>query len=129
MLSLKLLTQYSPLTIVETRRKNYQALSQALRFVPELEFLFAELPEGVCPIGFPILVDNRRKLVSELNARGIAAIPWWAGYHCRLRWDEFPEARFLKNHLLMLPIHQQMTIRHIDYVAECVKSLVCDVRG
>jgi len=122
---LKLLTQCNPERIVETRRKNYQALLQALRCVNGLGFLFPELPKGVCPLGFPVLVDNRRQLTAALNDKGIAATAWWEGYHRKSKWDEFPEAKFLKDHLLMLPIHQQMAPRHINYVAECVKTLVC----
>ncbi|NLG41958.1 MAG: hypothetical protein GX547_01830 [Phycisphaerae bacterium] len=45
------------------------------------------------------------------------AVPWWAGYHPAFAWDEFPEAAFLKDHVLALPVHQQLCPTDIDAIA------------
>ena len=59
------------------------------------------LAEGICPLGLPVLVD----------------------------WSEFPEARALKNHLLLLPVHQGLTTSHKQYVAEVFVSLLDGHKG
>jgi dTDP-4-amino-4,6-dideoxygalactose transaminase len=56
--------------------------------------------------------------------RGIAAIAWWAGYHRELRWEEFTEARFLKDRLLVLPIHQDLDQLHMRFIEMCVRNIV-----
>jgi len=122
-LSLNLLAQCSPQRVVDVRRRNYQAVSDALQYVGGFEFLFTELPEGVCPLGFPLVVNDRKRMTEALNQAGIAAMAFWQGYHRGMTWDEFPEARFLKDHLLVLPIHQQMALEHIGYMTQCVKAL------
>ena len=61
--------------------------------------------------------------VAELNMRGIAAIAWWAGYHRALCWEEFTEARFLKDRVIVLPIHQGLDQLHIQYIEMCVRDI------
>jgi perosamine synthetase len=109
--------------IVHKRRENYLALSAALAESGGLTPLFSRLPPGVCPLAFPLIVENRSPWVAELNARGIAAIAWWSGYHRELNWDEFPEASYLKDHLVTLPVHQRLTRKHIEYIGQCVNEI------
>lgn len=118
-----LLMGVEPDRIVRARRRNYLQLYSLLEGVPGIEFLYDDLPPGVSPLGFPVLVSDRTGWVEELISRGIAAIPWWAGYHRSLDWSPFPEAAYLKDHLVVLPIHQDLGARHIEYIAECVRRL------
>jgi len=122
--TMKLLKNCRPKEIISIRRRNYNLISEALRDIVEIEFLFPILPKRVCPLGFPVLVNHRDKLSIALNNLGISSIPWWQGFNQKMNWDEFPEAKFLKNHLLILPIHQQMKRKHINYTAQCVKTLM-----
>lgn len=110
--------------VAGARRRNYQHLLSALRDYPGIRFLYSELPEGVCPLVMPVLVEERDAVCAELIRRGIAAIPWWAGYHREFNWDEFPDARFLKDSVLALPIHQQLGSRDMEYISTQVRSLL-----
>ena len=102
----------------ERRRAHYRQLQQALAAVPGLEPLYPELPEGVCPLSLPLLVSDRAAWVAALQAVGIAALPWWAGYHPRsIAWEAFPEACHLKDHILTLPVHQNLDAPHLAYLA------------
>jgi dTDP-4-amino-4,6-dideoxygalactose transaminase len=107
------------------RRRNYHDLRSRLEGMPGVTPLWPEdiLPDGVCPLGLPVLVDDKRGWCAALNTAGIAVSPWWEGYHRGLDWSEFPDARRLKRHLLLLPVHQQLTARHIDFIAAAVSSL------
>jgi len=78
-----------------------------------------ELHTGVCPLFFPIIVENaerRSDLYQRLKNRGIITHPWWDRFHPLVPWDEFPDAVYLKQRLFGLPIHQDLTLKHLDYL-------------
>jgi len=52
-----------------------------------------------------------------LRRLSIPAIAWWAGYHRSfMNLIEFPEAARLKDHLLALPIHQDLNGAQIEFI-------------
>ena len=110
-----------PDEIVLRRRRNYQRLAGMLDGIRGANLLHDKIPEGVCPLSLPLLVSNRDGCVEALQARGVGAFPWWAGFHRGgIDWSQFPEACRLKHQLLTLPIHQNLDDRHLTYVAEMV---------
>ncbi len=117
------LAKTNPEQIIEIRRRNYLYLLEALGNTTQAKPLFNNLPQGVCPLLFPILVSDRGWWFHELGTRGIKAVPWWAGYNKRLSWKEFSEAQYLKDHLLVLPIHQGIDTRHIQYMAKTLQVI------
>ncbi|GAH94779.1 unnamed protein product, partial [marine sediment metagenome] len=58
-----------------------------------------------------------------LTRRRISAIEWWSGYHPGICWDEFPEAAYLKAHVVALPLHHELGREDMAYIA----STVCEV--
>ena len=113
---------------VRRRRSNYKGLASALEGIQGVKPLYEHLPDGVCPLSFPVLVSERDACVEALQSRGIAALPWWAGFHCNgIDWPQFPDACWLKQHVLTLPIHQGLNERHLTYLAltfaQVVRSL------
>lgn len=111
--------------IVLRRRANYLQLAGALDGIPGIKLLFDQLPAGVCPLSLPLLVPNRDACVEFLQASGIAALPWWAGFHRNgIFWDQFPDACWLKHNLLTLPVHQGMDDQHLAYMAETVVQVL-----
>jgi dTDP-4-amino-4,6-dideoxygalactose transaminase len=77
------------------------------------------LLEGVCPLFFPIIVENsllRNNLYRILKSRGITTHPWWNRFHPAVPWDKFRDAVYLKERLLGLPIHQDLTFKHLDFL-------------
>jgi len=114
-----------PRQIRDIRRRNYHDLRARLDGLAGLTPLWpqAALPQGLCPLGLPVLVDDKRGWCAALNTAGIAVSPWWEGYHRGLDWSAFPEAQRLKRHLLLLPVHQQLAPRHLDFIAAAVTSL------
>ncbi len=107
--------------IVRARRSNYGRLAAELVGIGRAKILFSHLPTGVCPLSLPLLVANRDRCAEFLQARGIAAYPWWAGFHRgKLDWSEFPDACWLKRNLLTVPIYQGLNEQDFSYLAMTV---------
>ncbi len=102
------------------RVDNYRQLLEQLH--PDVIPVFPELPAGVCPLFFPIIVPNKAAAAMALRRGGVDALEFWndaAG-----SGDEMsPHARFFRRHVLELPIHQDLSPRHIAHVARQVSSL------
>jgi perosamine synthetase len=111
-------------TVIRTRRTNYAMLCNALKEAKVFQPLYGELPAGVCPLCFPVVTVDREAICLRLNGMGIGAVQWWAGYHRAFDWAEFPEARYLKENILAIPIHQQLCEREIEYIASALKRNV-----
>jgi perosamine synthetase len=124
--ALGVLKRTDPRAMVRTRRENYSHLRECLTGSAGVGFLWEDtiLGETVCPLGLPILVDDRLRWCRGLNAAGVPVSCWWEGYCRGLDWSEFPEARALKDHLILLPVHQGLTVAHMEYVAGVVRSLI-----
>lgn len=124
-LSRELVCSADPGRIAETRRRNYLHLHDTLRNVTSVQFLFDDLPAGVCPLSFPVFVTDRSRWCRALEDRGIL-VGGWPSYHRDFDWKEFPEARHLKNNLLTLPVHQDLDEEHMEHITRCVKSIAAD---
>ncbi|PLX88218.1 MAG: aminotransferase DegT [Desulfuromonas sp.] len=111
------------LEAVKTRRQeNYRLLSSLLEGV--VERVFPELLGDVCPLFFPVCVEDKAKVHRELNTRGVESVYFWSKKHPDVPVDMFPEVNRLRDHLLELPIHQGMSRAHVEYVAEKVREVV-----
>jgi perosamine synthetase len=80
---------------------------------------FRNLPPGVSPLFFPIIIrdgETRDKLHKTLKTKGVITHPWWDRFHPQVPWDEFPDAVYLKQRLFGLPIHQDISLDHLNYV-------------
>lgn len=115
--------------IVSKRRANFCKYLELLSGVKGVEPLYKELLIGVCPLYFPIIVNKRKQVCQKLNALSICAIAWWSGYHSSLPWTEYPDARFLKENLLILPVHHQLQEGHIEFIAQKLLDIVGGIGG
>ena len=119
--SARLLDRFDFKDIKRRRVENYRSLDAQLD--PYVTRVFPALPEGVCPLFFPILVADKQAAARTLQQRGVDALEFWND--SSESGDEMSaEARFLREHVLELPIHQDLTPRQIAYVAEQVSALV-----
>jgi hypothetical protein len=122
-LSLGLLRAIDPSRVTRQRRKNYLQLEKVVNQFRDLVPLFANLQEGVCPLVFPIIVKDRAAWVRALHRLGIGAYSWWEGYHRECSWEAFAEARYLKDHLLCLPVNQGLGERQMAFIGQAVTAL------
>lgn len=110
--------------VVRARRGNYLRLLGALAASQGLQPLFPQLPAATCPLSLPLLVSNRDLYARRLQAKGIVAYPWWAGFHQgTLAWSQFPEACWLKHHVLTVPVYQGMLLNSLDRVAKILEKI------
>jgi len=120
----RMLRTFNPLEIVSKRRHNFGRYLELLSSREGVEPLYSELPDGVCPLHFPVFVPEREKVCKELNALSIDATAWWSGYHRSLPWTEYPDACFLKDHLLVLPVHQDLSDKHVELTCETLMHIL-----
>jgi len=78
---------------------------------------------GVCPLFLPILVPDKRAVVDALRKDGVEALEFWNDSIEPGGTEMSPHARFLREHVLELPLHQDLTARHMTHMAECLSRL------
>jgi dTDP-4-amino-4,6-dideoxygalactose transaminase len=103
------------------RTTNFRHL--ASRLEGRVPAVHSHLADGVCPLFFPILVDDKAATARQLNDRGVAALQFWNHGAEGTAAAESPAVRYLRAHVLALPIHQDLSARQLDYMAEHVANL------
>jgi len=68
------------------------------------------------------VVSDKQAAARALQQRGIDALEFWND-SMDSGAEMGPDARFLRAHVLELPIHQDLTSRHMAYVARQVSAL------
>src|SRR5688500_7500316 len=120
-MSERLLERFDFAAIRQRRVENYRRLAALLR--PDVLQAFPSVPNGVCPLFFPVVVPDKQAAAQQLRARGVDALEFWNDSSEPGGHEMGPDAQFLRRHVLELPIHQDLTPRHIDHVARQVNSL------
>jgi DegT/DnrJ/EryC1/StrS aminotransferase family len=104
------------------RRANYTALRDELaELAPEP---FRELPDGTCPLYFPVLAEDRGAAIAALLDRGVRALEVWPVPHPALDRDRFAELEPVRRGLLALPVHQAMREGHVRTVVAAAKAIL-----
>ena len=85
--------------------------------------LLPELPDGVCPLGFPILLEERDAMRRALARRGIGVRMFWDELPGELPVQDFPDSAYLRDRILVLPIHQDMEDRHLDCLVDAMRAI------
>ena len=118
--SARLLDRFDFEDIRRRRVENYRLLDAQLD--ASVVRVFPALPDGVCPLFFPILVADKPAAARAVQQRGIDALEFWND-STESGSEMSADARFLRAHVLELPIHQDLTPRHIAHVARQVSAL------
>ena len=116
---MKILSNSDLYEIKKRRRRNYQYLMEHFREKNEYVQPFKELPPGVCPLFFPLIMkkDGKRDYFhGKMGKYGITTHDWWKRFHPDVPWSEFPDSVFLKNRLYGLPIHQDLNEQHLEFM-------------
>ena len=108
--------------IVERRRRNYFLLYATLRDVAPP--VTGELQPGVCPLFYPMPVDDKAGAMARLLARGVETVDFWRLRHPVLPAGVFPEVDRLRERVLELPVHQDLSPADTEHVASCVRELL-----
>jgi dTDP-4-amino-4,6-dideoxygalactose transaminase len=102
------------------RAANYAFLLERLaRFVPEP---FAHLREGASPFAFPIQSHRKKEALGLLRRYGVAAVDFWSVPHPSLPVADFPQAAALRDSVITLPVHQELSVRELERIVDAVLS-------
>ncbi|MBA4382857.1 MAG: hypothetical protein C0406_09855 [Sideroxydans sp.] len=122
-LTLRLLAALEPSIgdVVRLRRRNYQVLEDTvLSWNKSVRPLFSHLPEAVCPYLFPLVLPAQRigRIYQRLNEVGIMAQPWPdLPPEVKQHPDVHQVATYLRQSVLMLPVHQGISRAQIEFVS------------
>jgi dTDP-4-amino-4,6-dideoxygalactose transaminase len=106
--------------VVEARRRNYFFLLGRLWSVAPP--LFTELAPGVCPLFYPLVVQDKAEVMAKLRARGVETIDFWRHFHPACDAAAFPDVARLRRTILEVPCHQDLTPERMARVAEAVRE-------
>jgi len=110
--------------VISRRRENFLSLLGQLCGRELMYPLFSVLPDGVCPWIFPLVVHERDRIYKHMNERGIEIFRlWWWG-HPLIPQGGNPDATFLRDNLLALPIHQDLTEAELSNLASALKKII-----
>ena len=101
------------------RRRNFSLMRE--RLMGRVGLLREDLPAGVCPLFFPILVKNKHEAAQSFWRKGIGAVEFWSDSQDNSAIGA--DARYLRSHVLELPIHQTVTESQVEYIAAQVLRL------
>jgi dTDP-4-amino-4,6-dideoxygalactose transaminase len=107
-------------SIRRRRAEHFGALHDALKEC--VTVAQSTLPEGACPLFFPILVRDKTAASRTLRAAGVQALEFW-NHGADAPASESADTRFLRSHVLALPVHQDLSRRHIDHMAARIAEL------
>jgi dTDP-4-amino-4,6-dideoxygalactose transaminase len=107
--------------IIARRRQNYLYLEEKLTSIPGVTLFANGLPAGVCPWMLPCFLDDMPNAHVPLRQRGVPASSWSGVVPPDLSRDKFPGAKFLYEHLVCLPIHQNLQEKDLDAMVEMVR--------
>lgn len=103
------------------RRENFLLMQRKLE--GRVTMLRKDLNEGVCPLFFPILVQDKHSAAQALWERGVSAVEFWNGGSQGGGCDAGIDSRYLRAHVLELPIHQDVSRSQVEYIADQVLRL------
>jgi len=106
--------------VIYKRRKNFKYLLSSFKNLDNIDILCKNLKEGICPIGFPIIVARRDALREYLTTNKI---------YCPIHWllpEEIPKkftySYFLSQNIITIPCDQRYSIEDMEMIAEKVKK-------
>ncbi|WP_305822835.1 DegT/DnrJ/EryC1/StrS family aminotransferase [Massilia brevitalea] len=112
----------APARIQALRRRHYLRLDTALRGLPGIRPLHAQLPDGACPWVFPLLADDPEALFARLKALGVPLTRF--GHPLWQDADTCPNAAMLARRVLSLPCHQELREQEVDWLVDAVRKAV-----
>ena len=112
--------------ICNTRRRNFSLLLKyCTNANGRLRPLFPSLPEGVCPLLFPVQSCDSLSLYRFLRSRGVEALRFWRFFHPDHPGERFPFETTLKKSVIALPIHQDIRAGDVLFMGGLLREWEC----
>jgi dTDP-4-amino-4,6-dideoxygalactose transaminase len=107
--------------VIQARQQNFRYLLARLGGRDDLRPMYASLPQEVCPLGFPVLAEDRDGLARHLINHQIYPPVHWALPRVVDR-GEFPEAWAVSDRILTIPIDQRYTVEDMARIVSVINS-------
>jgi perosamine synthetase len=112
--------------ILSRRRQNYAFLQQRLQSVRGVTLLHRELPADVCPWVLPLFFEGIVDAHLVLQKYGVPAVNWAGVRSPMLSPGAFPDADFLYDALVFLPVHQNLRLKELEAIVDAVQKVSAD---
>jgi perosamine synthetase len=119
--SKRLLESFDYAAIQQRRIGNFAMLRDAL--AGEIPMPRSDLPAGMCPLFFPVLVEDKAAAARAFLERGVNVTELWNYGYPEADPHTGPDTQLLRRHLLELPIHQDVTPAQVEYMAQCALDM------
>ncbi len=111
--------------IIEQRRKNFSFLLKKFKNSKKVRPIFDELPEGVCPLSFPVLIENRDENRKRLWEQGVETdLHWNKLLPKQLDRKKFKDTFYIAKRELSLPVHQDLKEKQMKYIVDSVNKII-----
>ncbi|GAB3036249.1 DegT/DnrJ/EryC1/StrS family aminotransferase [Natronobiforma cellulositropha] len=121
-LSERILEDADPAVIRSARRENYRAWRRALRDRSDVDLLFPDLADGICPQVCPVRATRPARFRRELERCDVGGVHTWPRLAPAVLTDStYETARTLSESVLTLPVHQHIDAAQIDAVGRCLR--------
>lgn len=117
-----IINRTDPGTVVQARRSNYRYLDERLRHIATA--VFSDLPEGVCPLFYPVLFRDNRAAMQILWNKGVQAWAWWWPSPTSLEGHAFPEVDSLRRSVVAIPCHEGLARETLRLLADEVEAAI-----
>lgn len=126
--ALKIIKTADYVVITEQRRQHFLYILEYIKnHKLNCGIIFQTLPDGVCPLIFPIIVNNRDYIYQRLKDENVDVYIWWSDFNSSVPWVDFKDSVFLKQNILGLPIHQDLTNDKLDIMLKKLKECLDDI--
>ncbi len=82
---------------------------------------FDELPDGASPLALPVEVPDKAALLQRLAERGVMGIDFCPTPHANVPRERAATATHRRQHTVVLPVHQGLSIADLNRIAEAVR--------
>jgi perosamine synthetase len=122
-LARRMLESAQPERVVARRRENYSRLLEVAGELDWAQPIYDKLPEGVCPLGFPLVADRRDDWRDLLLRNGVNVRTYWEELPAEVDRQRFPDAAWVSDSMLVLPVHQELRSGQIAWLAQRLRAL------
>lgn len=119
--SKRLLESFDYAAIRRRRIENFTALRDSLGGAAPMPR--SDMPPGMCPLFFPLLVEDKAVAARAFLERGVNVTELWNYGYPEADAHTGSDTQLLRRHLLELPIHQDVTPEQVEYMAQCALQL------
>ncbi len=115
--------------INKIRIQNYLKYLTNWKDIEGVNPLYPELPDGIIPLNFPIIVNNglRERVYSKLVEKGIVPCALYYRMIEEIDKDLFPVSYEISSSIINLPVHQDTSFEDIDYIILKLKESLIEI--